>query len=89
MGIRRKGEAVGGMVILAKPKRLNVSGLNHHGPGSGGERSAGEGTGKGVAGKNLVPETGRAAGFSCGLGLLRAARPMVQNFSRREAQGLG
>lgn len=89
MGIRRKGQAVGGMVILAKPKRFDMGGLNHHGAGGGGERSAGEGTGKGVAGKNLVPETGRAAGLSRGLGLFRAAGPVVQNFSRWEAQGLG
>lgn len=68
--VRRQCEAVGGMVILAKPKWLNVSGLNHHGARSGGERPACEGTGKAVAGKNLVPETGRAAGLPGGLSFL-------------------
>lgn len=89
MGIWRKGEAVGGMVVLAKPKRFDMGGLNHHGTGGGRKGSAGEGTGKGVAGKNLVPETGRATGLSRSLGLLRAFRSMVQNLSRGKAQGLG
>lgn len=71
VGIRGQSQTVGGVVILAEPEGLDVGGLNHDGPRGGCERSAGESASEGIAGKDLVPKTGRAAGLAGGLGSWR------------------
>ena len=71
VGIRGQSQAVGGVVILAEPEGLDVGGLNHDGPRGGGEGPAGESASEGIAGKDLVPKTSRAAGLAGGLGLWR------------------